>query len=47
VNKAAAAGLDGIAVAGQVLMAERGATIAAADQLGLFLLGVSLRKRGL
>ena len=43
VNKAAAAGLAGIAVAGQVLMAERDATIAAADQLGLFLLGVTLQ----
>ena len=31
VNKAAAAGLAGIAVAGQVLMAERAATIAAAE----------------
>jgi DUF1009 family protein len=44
VNKAAAAGLAGIAVAGQVLMAERDATIAAANQHGLFLLGVSLEE---
>jgi hypothetical protein len=42
VNKAAAAGLAGIAVAGQVLMAERAATIKAANQHGLFLLGVAL-----
>jgi DUF1009 family protein len=42
VKKAAAAGLAGIAVAaGHVLMAERAATIAAADGHGLFLLGVS------
>lgn len=48
VNKAAAAGLAGIAVAaGQVLMAERAATIAAANQLGLFLLGVTAAERGL
>jgi hypothetical protein len=45
VNKAAAAGLDGIAVARQVLMAERDATIAAADRHGLFLLGVNLNER--
>jgi hypothetical protein len=43
VAKAAEAGLAGIAVAaGRVLMAERAATIAAADQHGLFLLGVTL-----
>ncbi len=48
VKKAAAAGLAGIAVAaGQVLMAERAATIAAANQLGLFLLGVTAAERGL
>jgi DUF1009 family protein len=42
VTKAGAAGLAGIAVAaGRVLMAERGATIAAADRDGLFLLGVN------
>jgi len=42
VTKAAAAGLSGIAVAaGHVLMAERDATIAAADRHGLFLLGVA------
>ncbi|MGH7059531.1 MAG: UDP-2,3-diacylglucosamine diphosphatase LpxI domain-containing protein, partial [Stellaceae bacterium] len=45
VNEAAAAGLDGIAVAGQVLMAERDATIAAADRHGLFLVGVNLNER--
>jgi len=40
VRKAAAAGLAGIAVAaGQVLMAERAATIEAANQHGLFLVG--------
>jgi UDP-2,3-diacylglucosamine hydrolase len=40
VRKAAAAGLAGIAVAaGQVLMAERDATIEAANQHGLFLVG--------
>jgi DUF1009 family protein len=42
VTKAAAAGLAGIAVvAGRVLIAGRAATIAAADQDGLFLLGVN------
>jgi UDP-2,3-diacylglucosamine hydrolase len=47
VLKSAAAGLAGIAVAaGHVLIAERDATIAAADQNGLFLLGVTLDKRG-
>ena len=46
VTKAAAAGLAGIAVAGQVLMAERAATIAAANQHGLFLLGVTPEQRG-
>jgi len=47
VNKAAAAGLAGIAVAaGQVLMAERAATIEAANQHGLFLLGVTLAEQG-
>jgi DUF1009 family protein len=47
VNKAAAAGLAGIAVAaGQVLMAEHAATIEAANQHGLFLLGVILAERG-
>jgi len=46
VTKAAAAGLAGVAVAaGRVLMAERDATIAAADEHGLFLLGVSLAGR--
>ena len=40
VRRAAAAGLAGIAVAaGQVLVAEPAATIEAADQLGLFLVG--------
>jgi DUF1009 family protein len=40
VRQAAAAGLAGIAViAGQVLMAERDATIAAANEHGLFLVG--------
>ncbi|MGH6865682.1 MAG: LpxI family protein [Methyloceanibacter sp.] len=40
-RKAAAAGLAGLAVAaGRVLMAEREATIEAADETGLFLLGV-------
>lgn len=44
VRKAAAAGLAGIAVAaGQVLMAERAATIAAANEHGLFLVGKTLR----
>jgi UDP-2,3-diacylglucosamine hydrolase len=43
VRKAAAAGLAGIAVAaGQVLMAERAATIEAANQNGLFLVGETL-----
>ena len=47
VGKAAAAGLAGIAVAaGQVLMAERAATIAAANQHGLFLVGEALTERG-
>lgn len=46
VTKAAAAGLAGIAVAEQVLMAERAATIAAANQHGLFLLGVTAEERG-
>jgi DUF1009 family protein len=46
VTKAAAAGLTGIAVAEQVLMAERAATIAAANQHGLFLLGVTAEERG-
>jgi UDP-2,3-diacylglucosamine hydrolase len=46
VTKAAAAGLAGIAVAGQVLMAERAATIAAANQHGLFLLGLTPEERG-
>ena len=46
VTKAAEAGLSGIAVAaGGVLMAERGATIGAADQHGLFLVGVTLAER--
>jgi hypothetical protein len=46
VTKAAAAGLAGIAVAaGRVLIAERGATIAAADRDGLFLLGISATER--
>jgi DUF1009 family protein len=44
VRKAAAAGLAGIAVAaGQVLMAERAATVAAANESGLFLVGQILR----
>jgi DUF1009 family protein len=43
VRKAAAARLAGIAVAaGQVLMAERAATIEAANQNGLFLVGETL-----
>jgi UDP-2,3-diacylglucosamine hydrolase len=43
VRKAAAAGLAGIALAaGQVLMAERAATIEAANQNGLFLVGETL-----
>jgi DUF1009 family protein len=46
VDKAAAAGLAGIAVAGQVLMAERAATIAAANRHGLFLLGVTPDEQG-
>jgi UDP-2,3-diacylglucosamine hydrolase len=42
VLKAAAAGLAGIAVAaGQVLMAEQGTTIDAANQHGLFLVGIA------
>jgi DUF1009 family protein len=42
VGKAAAAGVAGIAVAaGQVLMADRDATIAEADRHGLFLVGKS------
>ena len=46
VKKAAAAGLAGIAVAaGQVLMAERAATIGAANQHGLFLVGEILAGR--
>ena len=46
VLESAAAGLAGIAVAaGRVLIADRDATIAAADREGLFLLGVSLAKR--
>jgi len=43
VQKAAEAGLTGIAVAtGRVLIADRAATIAAADRLGLFLIGQTL-----
>jgi DUF1009 family protein len=46
VKKASAAGLAGVAVAaGRVLMAERGATIEAANQNGLFLLGQNLAAR--
>jgi DUF1009 family protein len=46
VAKAAAAGLTGIAVAaGRVLIAERAATIAAADRDGLFLIGVESVER--
>ena len=46
VRQAAAAGLAGIAVAaGQVLMAERDATIAAANDHGLFLVGEPLADR--
>jgi DUF1009 family protein len=46
VRNAAAAGLAGVAVAsGRVLMAEREAMIAAADELGLFLTGVELAAR--
>ncbi|HXG80064.1 MAG TPA: UDP-2,3-diacylglucosamine diphosphatase LpxI [Methyloceanibacter sp.] len=45
VRKSAAAGLSGIAVAaGRVLIAERDATIAAADELGVFLLGERLER---
>jgi len=44
-RKAAEAGLAGVAVAaGRVLMAEPAATIMAADQHGLFLLGVNLEE---
>src|SRR3990170_4360437 len=47
VGKAASAGLAGIAVAaGQVLMAERAATIAGANQHGLFLVGEALTEQG-
>jgi UDP-2,3-diacylglucosamine hydrolase len=46
VIKAAVAGLAGIAVGEQVLMAERAATIAAANTYGLFLLGVTAEQRG-
>jgi hypothetical protein len=43
IKKASAAGLAGVAVAaGRVLMAERGATIEAANQNGLFLFGQDL-----
>ena len=43
IKKASAAGLAGVAVAaGRVLMAERGATIEAANQNGLFLFGQNL-----
>jgi DUF1009 family protein len=46
VRQAAAAGLAGIAVAaGQVLMAERDATIAAANEHGLFLVGETVTER--
>jgi DUF1009 family protein len=46
-NKASAARLAGVAVVtGRVLMAERDATIAAANEQGLFLLGVSLEEQG-
>jgi DUF1009 family protein len=46
VRNAAAAGLAGIAVAaGQVLMAERGATVEAANALGLFLVGETTAAR--
>ena len=42
-NKAAEAGLAGVAVAaGRVLMAEPAATVAAANKLGLFLVGHAL-----
>ena len=44
--KAAAAGLAGVAVAaGRVLMAERAATIEAANQHGLFLVGKTLKEQ--
>jgi UDP-2,3-diacylglucosamine hydrolase len=47
VRRAAEAGLAGIALAaGQVLMAERAATIAAADEHGLFLVGEVLTDGG-
>jgi DUF1009 family protein len=46
VTKAAAAGLAGIAVAEQVLMAERAAAIDAANRHGLFLLGMTAEERG-
>ncbi|MEX1060717.1 MAG: UDP-2,3-diacylglucosamine diphosphatase LpxI, partial [Methyloceanibacter sp.] len=47
VGKAAAAGLAGIAVAArQVLMAERAATIEAANQHGLFLVGETQTEQG-
>ena len=46
VRKSAAAGLAGIAVAaGRVLLAERDATVAAANELGLFLVGETLPER--
>jgi hypothetical protein len=46
VRRAAAAGLAGIAVsAGRVLVAEPAATIKAADELGLFLVGEPLARR--
>jgi DUF1009 family protein len=46
VHKAAAAGLAGIAVTtGKVLLAERAATIAAANERGLFLVGETLKDR--
>jgi DUF1009 family protein len=46
VRRAAAAGLAGIAVAArQVLVTERAATIEAANELGLFLLGEPLAGR--
>jgi len=45
VRKSAAAGLSGIAVAaGRVLIADRQATITAADELGLFLMGERLTR---
>jgi DUF1009 family protein len=44
-RKAAEAGLAGVAVAaGRVLMTEPAATITAADQHGLFLVGVNLEE---